>query len=85
MSNQQTVTAFPMSGTQHAPIRHSPPHVRKSSGLKAARSAPFPRTVFAGPKITVGGGAKKVRKDREEDRTFAEDDDVMAMSFLQYW
>ena len=66
-------------------MRHSPPHVRKSAGLRAARPAPTSKTLSAGPKITIGGGAKKARKEKEEDHISAEDDDIMAMSFLQYW
>ena len=76
-----------MLGIQHGQTRHSPPHVRKSAGCKAARSsAPVSKNLSAGPKITIGGGAKKVKKDKEEEElALTEDDDTMAMSFLQYW
>ena len=72
-----------MSGIQNAPTRLSP-HVRKSSGLKAPRSGTSSKTLSAGPRITIGG-TKAAKKGKEEVFDFEEEDDIMAMSFLQYW
>ena len=73
-----------MSGIQHAAARHSPPHVRKSSALKTARSTPSSKTLAASPRITIGG-TKKAKREKVEVLDFEEDEDTMAMSFLQYW
>lgn len=67
-----------MSGFQHATTRSSLPALRKSSGLKASRSA------LSSKNLSIGG-AKRAKKDKEEAFDPGEDEDTMAMSFLQYW
>ena len=74
-----------MSAIQHATTRHSPPHVRKSSALKSVRSVPAAKSLAASPKITIGGLKKAKKKEKEEVSDSGEDDDNMAMTFLQYW
>ena len=73
-----------MSGIQHATTRHSPPQLRKSSTIKTTRSVPAARSYAASPKITIGG-LKKAKKEKVEVIDSEDDDDTMAMSFLQYW